>query len=63
MPQTKKKLTVTHLAKKISMEPDNTKPTVNVNIAHMLKPPPEQTVKTTKLTPAHFGYFTSSNFG
>jgi len=50
MPQTKKKLTVAHLAKKISMEPDNRKSIVNVNMAQMLKAPTEQTVKTTKLT-------------
>jgi hypothetical protein len=49
MPQTKKKLTVAHLAKKISMEPDNMKFAVNVNTAQMLKAPSEQTVKTTKL--------------
>ena len=50
MPQTKKHLTVTHVAKKLSMEPDNKKSIVNVNIAQMLKTPSEQTLKTTKLT-------------
>ena len=43
MPQTKKHLTVTHVAKKLSMEPDNKKSIVNVNIAQMLKTPSEQT--------------------